>query len=190
MGPTPAWVARGTVVLPFGEVEVEVRGGVLVAVRFVETPGGVRGAERAGGKATSGGRRGGEDAAVLAEAARQLAEYGEGRRASFDLPLAPARTPFAAAVRARLGEVGLGETVTYGRLAAAVGAPRGARAVGAAMAANPLPVVVPCHRVVGAGGKLGGYAGGSERKAAILEHEARLVAAAGAPAGLRLVGPR
>lgn len=166
-----------SVALPFGDVEVAVHEGRVVAVRVTAARARACGAECRVGESAADDDPVGGDAALLELATRQLAEYGEGRRASFDLPLAPARTPFAAALRAALGEVGLGETVTYGALAAAVGRPRGARAVGAAMASNPLPILVPCHRVVASDGSLGGYAGGAELKAAILDHEARVAGA-------------
>jgi methylated-DNA-[protein]-cysteine S-methyltransferase len=112
-------------------------------------------------------------------AARALADYYAGRRAALgDLVLAPAGTPFQRRVWAALREIPHGTTTTYGRLAARVGRPRGARAVGLANNRNPLAIVVPCHRVVGADGTLTGYAGGLDKKAWLLAHEG---AEAGAP---------
>lgn len=110
---------------------------------------------------------------LLREAAKQLAEYFAGCRTTFDLPLAPAGTPFRQAVWRALGTVPYGATSTYAQIAAAVGNPRACRAVGMANHCNPLPIFIPCHRIVGANGRLTGYAGGLERKQALLELERR-----------------
>jgi methylated-DNA-[protein]-cysteine S-methyltransferase len=105
---------------------------------------------------------------------RQLDEYFERRRTSFDLPVDVASLPsFQQLVLSELARVPYGETATYGGLAAKIGKPRAARAVGGALNRNPVPIVLPCHRVVGAGGKLVGYAGGLERKRALLALEGR-----------------
>ncbi|MFF4616491.1 methylated-DNA--[protein]-cysteine S-methyltransferase [Nonomuraea jabiensis] len=113
--------------------------------------------------------------AAFAEVERQLAEYFAGERVSFDLPLATRGTPFQERVWAALAELPYGTTTTYGALAARVGVPRDRiRAVGAAVGANPLLVVRPCHRVVGADGTLTGYAGGIERKHELLTLEGAL----------------
>ena len=101
----------------------------------------------------------------------QLHEYLEGKRAQFDLPLDLRGTAFQVAVWAALREIDYGETRTYGEVAAAIGRPSAVRAVGAANGANPVAIVVPCHRVVATGGKLGGYAGGLELKAHLLALE-------------------
>ncbi|MFK7089512.1 methylated-DNA--[protein]-cysteine S-methyltransferase [Chromobacterium violaceum] len=111
------------------------------------------------------------DDAALAEVARQLAEYQAGDRQSFDLPLAPQGTPFQQKVWAALREIPYGHTVSYGELALALGCPDGARAVGRANATNPIALIVPCHRVLGADGSLTGYAGGLPLKAALLRFE-------------------
>ncbi|MEV6032276.1 methylated-DNA--[protein]-cysteine S-methyltransferase [Nonomuraea sp. NPDC052116] len=109
------------------------------------------------------------------EVERQFAEYFAGERVAFDLPLATRGTPFQEQVWAALDELPYGTTTTYGALAARVGAPRDRiRAVGAAVGANPLLVVRPCHRVVGADGSLTGYAGGLERKHELLTLEGAL----------------
>jgi methylated-DNA-[protein]-cysteine S-methyltransferase len=108
---------------------------------------------------------------VLAEAEQQLNEYFAHLRREFDLPLCASGTPFQKEVWAQLFAIPYGETRTYGQLAAAVGRPKGARAVGMACHANPLWLIVPCHRVVGAGGALTGYACGVEVKQALLEWE-------------------
>lgn len=101
----------------------------------------------------------------------QLEEYFDGRRRRFELPRAPVGTPFQRRVWAALEEIPYGETRSYGQLAEAVGRPGGSRAVGQANSANPLGVVIPCHRVIAADGTLGGYAGGARRKRLLLELE-------------------
>lgn len=108
---------------------------------------------------------------LLERAQGQILEYFDGRRQEFDLPLAFVGTDFQKKVWTALTAIPYGHTVTYGALAEAVGCPGGARAVGMANHRNPLPILVPCHRVVGAGGKLTGYAGGLEMKKALLELE-------------------
>lgn len=123
------------------------------------------------------------DAAACAEAARQLREYFAGDRTTFDLPLAPRGTAFQQRVWMMLREIPAGETRTYGWVATRLGQPSASRAVGAANGQNPLAVVVPCHRVVGANGTLTGYAGGLDRKAWLLDHEARALPLFAAAAG-------
>jgi methylated-DNA-[protein]-cysteine S-methyltransferase len=113
---------------------------------------------------------------VLRRTASQLAEYFAGARDDFDLPLAPAGTAFQQRVWSALRRVRYGTTTTYGSLAHVLGLPRAARAVGAANGANPLPVVVPCHRVIGSDGSLTGYAGGLRLKRWLLEREREGVA--------------
>jgi methylated-DNA-[protein]-cysteine S-methyltransferase len=108
---------------------------------------------------------------ALGEAARQLHEYFERRRTEFDLPLEPRGTIFQRAVWKLLQEIPYGETISYGELARRVGKPKAARAVGAANGANPLPIVVPCHRVIGASGALTGFGGGLAVKQILLELE-------------------
>jgi methylated-DNA-[protein]-cysteine S-methyltransferase len=111
--------------------------------------------------------------ARLDPAAREIEEYFAGRRSRFDLPLDfQLSRGFRRAVLARLIEIGYGQTASYGAVAAATGHPRAARAVGTACATNPLPIVVPCHRVVRSDGSVGQYAGGSEVKRALLALEA------------------
>jgi len=114
-----------------------------------------------------------DDDPVLAAARMQLAEYFDGRRSAFELPLAPRGTAFQQAVWKALLAVPFGATSTYGAIAAAVRRPRAVRAVGAAIGANPLGIVVPCHRIIGRDGSLTGYAGGLERKAKLLALERR-----------------
>ena len=106
------------------------------------------------------------------EARRELDEYFAGRRRAFDLSLdLRALPPFTVSVLRELARVPYGETTTYGELAACVGRPRAARAVGTVMHRNRIPIVLPCHRVLGSTGSLVGYAGGLERKVALLELE-------------------
>ena len=116
------------------------------------------------------------DPAALAGPARQLAEYFAGERTEFELELSPAGTAFQQRVWALLLEIPYGETTTYGALADQLGNPRTVRAVGLANGRNPLSIVVPCHRVIGADGSLVGYGGGLERKRALLAHEAEVAA--------------
>lgn len=115
-----------------------------------------------------------ENHPVLAEARLQLAEYFAGERVSFDVPLAASGTPFQLRVWAALREIPLGSTWSYSDLARHIGCPGAARAVGAANGRNPLSIIVPCHRVVGANGTLTGYAGGVDAKRWLLAHEQRV----------------
>lgn len=116
----------------------------------------------------SGSRR--DDAAVAA-VARQLQEYERGERRSFDIPMAAHGTAFQQEVWAALCRIPYGTTMSYGELALALGKPGAARAVGRANATNPIALIVPCHRVLGADGSLTGYAGGLPLKAALLRFE-------------------
>jgi methylated-DNA-[protein]-cysteine S-methyltransferase len=112
-----------------------------------------------------------EGSPLLRDAAAQLSEYFSGARREFSLPLAPSGTEFQRAVWRELARIPFGETRSYGALAARLGAPRAARAVGAANGQNPFTIVLPCHRVLGASGALTGYAGGEHRKRWLLDHE-------------------
>lgn len=111
------------------------------------------------------------DLPVLRAVRAQLAEYFAGARRAFDLPLQPRGTPFQQRVWSALRDTAYGTTTSYGDMAARLGMPGAARAVGAANARNPISIVVPCHRAVGAAGKLTGYAGGLDRKSALLRLE-------------------
>jgi len=108
---------------------------------------------------------------LLAEARQQLVEYLAGQRQSFTLTMVLSGTPFQLAVWEALARIPFGETRSYGEIAAAVGKPHGARAVGGAVHANPLSIVLPCHRVVGRNGALTGFGGGIWRKEWLLAHE-------------------
>ena len=102
----------------------------------------------------------------------QLDEYFAGERRNFDLPLTLSGTDFQVAVLEELLEIPYGETVSYADIASRIGRPRAVRAVGAANGRNPLPIVVPCHRVIGSQGDLTGFGGGIDTKAALLRLEA------------------
>jgi methylated-DNA-[protein]-cysteine S-methyltransferase len=110
---------------------------------------------------------------VLVAAVAQLGEYFDGTRTEFDVPLDPVGTDFQRAAWMALRSIPYGETVSYGEQAERLGDRRKARAVGAANGRNPISIVVPCHRVVGASGALTGFAGGTETKAWLLAHERR-----------------
>ena len=122
----------------------------------------------------SGPRTGERDEAhpVLATAAAELAEYLTGERRAFTVPLAPAGTAFQLAVWEQLRLIPYGTTVSYGELARRLGAPDAARAVGLANGRNPIAIVVPCHRVIGADGSLTGFGGGMTAKRTLLDIEA------------------
>jgi methylated-DNA-[protein]-cysteine S-methyltransferase len=166
-----AWKARGPARLvhavapsPIGDVLLvaDDDAGALQAIRFdpADVPAGSEAGEHP----------------VLTAAARQLAAYVAGTGTTFDLPLRPAYGgPFERRVWAVVAAIPHGTTATYGELARALGAPGAARAVGHANGRNPLPIVVPCHRVIGARGALTGYAGGLERKRTLLAHEGAIL---------------
>jgi methylated-DNA-[protein]-cysteine S-methyltransferase len=113
------------------------------------------------------------DDSAFGEVRRQLTEYFTGDRRTFDLPLSPAGTPFQRRVWAALCQIPYGETTSYGKIAAGLGLPDAARAVGLANGQNPIAIIVPCHRVIGADGSLTGYGGGLPAKQWLLAHEAR-----------------
>ena len=145
---------------PLGPLALVSDGAALTAATFGPPPDAARAAEP------------GTDL-VLAAALRQLAAYFDGDHAPLTVPVAPRGTPFQRRVWSALAEIPRGETVSYGALATRLGQPGGAQAVGAANGQNPVAVVIPCHRVVGADGGLVGYAGGLERKRALLALESR-----------------
>ena len=116
---------------------------------------------------------GGHD--LLARACRQLTEYFTRARTTFDLPLDPSGTAFQRRVWDALRTIPYGATTSYSELARRLGDPRATRAVGAANGKNPIPIIVPCHRVVGARGELTGFGGGLDRKRWLLEHEGALM---------------
>jgi methylated-DNA-[protein]-cysteine S-methyltransferase len=146
---------------PIGRLTLCGRDGALTGVRF---PG-------RGDALAEEARRPG----ALATAAEQLQQYFAGERRAFDLDLAPDGTPFQRQVWAALRAIPYGATVSYGELARTLARPDRARAVGAAVGRTPIPIVIPCHRVIGADGSLTGYGGGLQRKAALLDLEERTV---------------
>src|SRR5437899_10516473 len=111
---------------------------------------------------------------IAAEAARQLRAYFAGELREFDLPLDMHGTDFQLRVWRELARIPYGETRSYSQIAAAIGAPQAVRAVGAANGANPIPIIVPCHRVIGSNGALTGFGGGISVKRWLLDHEARV----------------
>ncbi|MEM1435511.1 MAG: methylated-DNA--[protein]-cysteine S-methyltransferase [Pseudomonadota bacterium] len=123
-----------------------------------------------------------EDVDALAAVRLQLEEYFAGRRRDFDLTLLPQGTDFQKAVWQALTAIPFGETRSYAQIAEQIGRPKAVRAVGAANGANPLPIVVPCHRVIGASGKLTGFGGGLPAKQHLLALEGAGVAAEPQPA--------
>lgn len=122
------------------------------------------------------------DDPLLGRAAKQLESYFNGGAAAFDVPLDLQGTPFQRAVWGELLKLGHGTTCTYGDIAGRLGKPTAGRAVGAAVGRNPVSVIVPCHRVVGSDGSLTGYAGGLDRKTALLRVEASDARKASRPA--------
>ncbi|MDF9716957.1 methylated-DNA--[protein]-cysteine S-methyltransferase [Nocardioides sp. ChNu-153] len=155
---------------PIGELRLVEHDGAVTAIEFAPFPAAVRAPRDAASPEDAPGRD--DDRPVLVETAAQLAAYFAGGLTRFDLPLAPVGTPFQQKVWAALAEIPYGATTSYGAVARTLGLTgHGSRAVGLANGRNPVPVVVPCHRVVGADGSLTGYAGGVERKQALLDLE-------------------
>lgn len=160
---------------PVGELVLAASDHALTAVYFPTSKGlpfvpPLRVAERG-----TGGEDRGAAAEVLAQAQTQLSEYFARARTTFDLPLDPGGSPFERRVWAALRRIPYGATVSYGELARRLGDVRATRAVGAANGRNPIPIIVPCHRVVGSRGELVGFGGGLDRKRWLLEHEGALM---------------
>jgi methylated-DNA-[protein]-cysteine S-methyltransferase len=161
---------------PVGELRIVANGGAITAVDFLEpvtAPSGRSSVAHA--TARSDGRPLGprdDRDPLLRSAVEQLREYFAGERTSFDLPLAPDGTEFQQRVWKELREIDYGEVTTYGEIARRLGMTgHGSRAVGLANGRNPIPILIPCHRVVGADGSLTGYGGGVERKQKLLDLE-------------------
>lgn len=133
------------------------------------------------------GRPVGSPSALVSRALNQLAEYFDGERQTFDVPLAAVGTDFQQSVWAALCELPYGVTASYRDIAVRIAKPKAVRAVGAANGRNPLAIIVPCHRVIGADGSLTGYAGGLPRKQWLLQHEGCGTLAAMAQGTLPLV---
>ena len=148
---------------PIGDLRIVEMGGSITAIEFSPFRASIDGRPR-------GARS--DDHPVLVETVRQLRAYFAGELEVFDLPLAPTGTDFQQRVWKQLVEVGFGETASYGQIAGRLGMTNAAsRAVGLANGRNPIPIVIPCHRIIGANGTLTGYAGGLERKQLLLELE-------------------
>jgi methylated-DNA-[protein]-cysteine S-methyltransferase len=147
-------------ITPIGRLLIEGTRDVISSVRFVSPVAPV-----------------GAGCALLTEARRQLRQYFAGNRAVFALPLAlDTRTPFQRIVLSHVSEIAYGQTSTYAEIARRIKLSTGPRAVGQANARNPIAIVIPCHRVIGANGKLTGYAGGIHAKEWLLRHEHALLA--------------
>jgi methylated-DNA-[protein]-cysteine S-methyltransferase len=114
------------------------------------------------------------DAKALSDVRRQVSEYAKGKRQDFEFELLPEGPDFNKLLWKALLEIPFGRTTTYGKLAKGIGHPNAARAVGAANGANPIALIVPCHRVIGSDGSLTGFGGGLPLKRKLLEHEARV----------------
>jgi len=165
--PTTETPATGTIATPIGDLTVVASARGVREVRWGREP-------RADGANASA-----EALAHVEQALRELGEYFRGERRSFGVALDLEGTEFQRQVWGKLRGIPQGETRTYGELARAVGRPAAARAVGAATGRNPAPVIVPCHRVVGANGSLTGFAGGLEAKRVLLAHEGALPGGSG-----------
>ena len=162
---------------PVGRLTLVGEGDDLVGLHFDGDPSAAR--------AESGSVR---DDGRLRPALAQLGEYFAGERTQFDLSLAPQGTAFQQSVWRALGRIPYGETASYGEIARAIGRPTASRAIGGANHRNPIAIIIPCHRVIGADGSMTGYGGGLDRKQLLLELEARLGRAA--TAGPRPTSPR
>jgi methylated-DNA-[protein]-cysteine S-methyltransferase len=147
-----AWVVAPWSAYGWGNIVVEATGDALTRVELL--------ADR---YRPEPGERPRPDDPLLHAAVEQVFAYLNGTLHGFDLPLNPSGTGFQKEVWREVGAIPYGRTLSYGEIAAKVGRPRGARAVGGAVGANPLPLIVPCHRVLDAGGRLGGYGGNTER---------------------------
>lgn len=112
-----------------------------------------------------------EETSLIKKAAEQLEEYLQGTRKVFELPLNPSGTEFQKKDWNALQQIPYGKTISYGQIAERIGCPKGARAVGLANNRNPIPIFIPCHRVIGANGKLVGYGGGIDKKIKLLQIE-------------------
>lgn len=119
------------------------------------------------------------DNAIIDQCITELGEYFAGKRVTFDLPLAPKGTDFQKSVWQQLLKIPYGNTTSYGEIAQQIGNPKAARAIGLANNRNPIPIIIPCHRVVGSNGSLTGYAGGLENKSYLLKLEGKKLATSG-----------
>lgn len=156
-----------TISTPFGDFTITATADGIRAVAFGSRP-----LIDELGAADTGAEPGA--AAMLDQAEAQLGEYFSGQRREFTLPLdLPGLSPFHARALAAMQQIGYGDTATYAEVAAAAGSPKAARAAGSACAKNPVPIVIPCHRVVPTSGGMGNYGGGAQLKEQLLHFEAQ-----------------
>jgi len=144
---------------PVGPLTLAIDGGALVGIWFPD-------AEGAPARTADGGRD-----PLLDTVRRELDQYFAGSLRQFTVPVAPRGTPFQLSVWSALRHIPYGQTTSYGAIAAQIGSPNAVRAVGAANGANPIPIIIPCHRVIGANGSLTGFGGGLGRKRFLLDLE-------------------
>lgn len=148
-------IFKTTVETPVGYLELTSDQNFLLSVSFAEMP----------------GKLSDFQPAILKESIAQITEYFDGKRKEFDLKLQPAGTDFQLKVWEEVKKVTFGKTVSYLDIAIKTGSKNNTRAVGLANGKNPIPIIIPCHRIIGTNGKLTGYAGGLERKKWLLQHE-------------------
>jgi methylated-DNA-[protein]-cysteine S-methyltransferase len=165
---TTSALRRAAITTEIGTLTLEATDTTLVGLRLPDPGASVARGRRSDDRATL--------STFLAEVARQIDEYLAGERTTFDVPIDLRGTEFQQQVWAALGEIPYGTTATYGAVADRIGRPGAARAVGLANNRNPIAIIVPCHRVIGAGGKLVGYGGGIELKTRLLVLEGSLAA--------------
>ena len=156
---------------PFGILEIEASDEGISAIRWPSIPGDKQPDPRI--SASSSGR---PESPLLETAKTQLDEYFQGARKDFELPLSLTGTPFQRLVWDALKAIPYGATRSYGAIANAIDRPRAVRAVGRAIGGNPVPLIIPCHRVIGAAGKLTGFSGGLDRKRWLLNREDAVLA--------------
>lgn len=172
MSTTHAPLFRTTMSSPIGRLTIVAADDAIVAIRWdTETPDAHNPVDRKLGDEFVDVTAGRGEHAVLDRAVEQLGEYFDGKRVDFDLPLDPDGTEFQKRAWEALVRIPFGETISYGEQAVMLGDKNKSRAVGAANGKNPIPIVVPCHRVVGSNGQLTGFAGGLDVKAWLLDHE-------------------
>jgi len=156
---------------PFGILEIEASDEGISAIRWPSTPD-----DNQPNPPISTSSSGRPERPLLETAKTQLDEYFQGARNNFELPLSLTGTPFQQLVWNALTGIPYGTTTSYGAIANAIDRPRAVRAVGRAIGSNPIPLIIPCHRVIGAGGKLTGFSGGLDRKRWLLNREDAVLA--------------